>query len=101
MSIELLVVVVVVLAGVAVWYFNRSAKTTDLNSDGKTDVKDVLVAVENTVSGVKAAADLNKDGKVNSGDAKVVVKKAKTTAKKAAAKVKETATKKPRAKKKQ
>lgn len=99
MSIELLVVVVVVAAIVAVVYFNRSAKTTDLNSDGKTDANDVLVALENTAAGVKAAADLNKDGKVNGGDVKVVAEKAKKTAKKAVGKAKAATTKKPRTKK--
>lgn len=97
MSIELLVVVVLVAGGFAFWYFNREAKSTDLNNDGKTDVKDALVAVENTVAGVKASADVNKDGKVDAGDVKVVATKAKAGAKKAAAKIKATTTKKPKA----
>lgn len=103
MGIELLIVVLVA-AGLAFWYFNKNAKTTDLNSDGKTDVNDALVAVENTVAGVKAAADVNKDGKVDAGDVKVVATKAKagakkaaTGAKKAAAKVKAPTAKKPKA----
>lgn len=96
MGIELLIVVLVA-AGLAFWYFNKNAKTTDLNSDGKTDVKDALVAVENTVAGVKAAADVNKDGKVDAGDVKVVATKAKAGAKKAAAKVKAPTAKKPKA----
>jgi hypothetical protein len=97
MSIELLVVVVLVAGGFAFWYFNRDAKSTDLNNDGKTDVKDALVAVENTVAGVKYVADVNKDGKVDAGDVKVVATKAKAGAKKAAAKIKATTTKKPKA----
>ncbi len=107
MGIELLIVVLVG-AGLAFWYFNRDAKTTDLNSDGKTDVKDAVVAVENTVEGLKAAADVNKDGKVNAEDVKVVATKTKTVAKKAAAgatagakktaaKIKATTTRKPKA----
>lgn len=89
MSIELLLILAVVaFGGVAVWYFNKGAKSADLNSDGKTDVKDALVAVENTVAGVKAAADVNKDGKLDAGDVKVVAEKAKKGAKKAAGKVK-------------
>lgn len=97
MSIELLLILAVVaLGGVAVWYFNKGAASADLNSDGKTDVKDALVAVENTVAGVKAAADVNKDGKLDAGDVKVVATKAKAGAKKAAAKVKATTTRKPR-----
>lgn len=97
MSIELLVVVVLVAGGFAFWYFNKDAKSTDLNNDGKTDVKDALVAVENTVEGLKATADVNKDGKVDAGDVKVVATKAKAGAKKAAAKIKATTTKKPKA----
>jgi hypothetical protein len=104
MSIELLLILVVVaLGGVAVWYFNKGAKSADLNSDGKTDVKDALVAVENTVAGVKAAADVNKDGKLDSGDVKVVAEKAKKGAKKAVGKAKaataKATAKKPKAKK--
>lgn len=104
MGIELLIVVLAAGAGLAFWYFNRDANSTDLNNDGKTDVKDALVAVENTVAGVKAATDINKDGKVDAGDVKVVatkakagVKKAATGAKKAAAKIKAPTAKKPKA----
>lgn len=100
MGIELLIVLVVVLGGVAVWYFNKSAKSLDLNSDGKTDVADVKVAVENTVAGVKAAADVNKDGKLDSADVKVVAEKAKKTAKKAVGKAKAATAKKPKTSKK-
>ena len=100
MSIELLLILAVVaLGGVAVWYFNKGAASADLNSDGKTDVKDALVAVENTVAGVKAAADVNKDGKLDSGDVKVVAEKAKKGAKKAVGKAKAVTAKKPKAKK--
>jgi hypothetical protein len=88
MGIELLIVVVLVGTGLAFWYFNRDAKTADLNNDGKTDVKDAVVAVENTVEGLKAAADVNNDGKVNAEDVKVVATKAKATAKKAVSKAK-------------
>ena len=63
-SLLILGAVVVVAAGLALWYFNKDAKSTDLNSDGKTDVNDLAVAVENAVTGVKAAADVNKDGKL-------------------------------------
>lgn len=75
MSIELLIVLVVVLGGVAVWYFNRSAKSLDLNNDGKVDVVDAKVAVENTVAGVEVVAEK-------------AAKTVKKSAKKAATKVK-------------
>jgi len=84
MSIELIVLGVLVLAGVAVWYFNKDAKTSDLNNDGKVDVKDAVQAVENaavgTVDVVKSAA-----------------KTAKRSAKKAATKATGGSTRKPRA----
>ena len=92
MGIELLIVVLVG-AGLAFWYFNRDAKTTDLNSDGKTDVKDALVAVKNTIAGVKAAADVNKDGKLDAADVKVVATKVKVAAKKVEKTVEEEAPK--------
>ncbi len=100
MSIELLIVLVVLAGGLAVWYFNKSAKSLDLNNDGATNVADVKVAVENTVEGVKAAADVNKDGKLDSGDVKVVAEKAKKTAKKAVSKAKAATAKKPKTPKK-
>jgi len=92
-SLLILGAVVVVAAGLAVWYFNKGAKSTDLNSDGKTDVNDLAVAFENAVTGVKAAADVNKDGKLDAADVKVVTTKAKATAKKAATKAKVVAAK--------
>lgn len=90
--------ILIVLVGVVI-YYNRSAKKLDLNNDGKVNVEDVKIAVENTVSGVVETADANKDGKVDVEDVKVVAEKVKTTAKKAAAKTKKaaaaTVTKKP------
>lgn len=51
---ELIILALVVLAGTAVWYFNKDAKTLDLNADGKVDAQDAKVAVEKAVKGVKA-----------------------------------------------
>lgn len=84
MSIELLVVLILVGAGVAVWYFNKDAKTSDLNNDGKVDVKDALQAVENAASGTAAVV-------------KTAAKTAKRSAKKAATKATGGSTRKPRA----
>jgi hypothetical protein len=79
--------VVLVVVGTLI-YFNREAKSLDLNKDGKVDLADAKTAVNNAVSGVKKTADLNKDGKVDAADAKVAATKAKTGAKKAAVKAK-------------
>lgn len=88
MSIELIIGLVVVAAGVALWYFNKDATTADLNNDGKVDVKDAVQAVENAAVGTAEVV-------------KVAAKSAKKTATKAAAKAtaKATgaATRKPRA----
>ena len=79
-----IIIAIVIAAGVAIWYFNRD-KGLDVNNDGKVDVKDLEVAVENTVVAVKEEVK----------EAKAAVKKtatkAKTTVKKAATKAKTTA----------
>ena len=83
---EIVLIGLAVLLGGAVFYFNRSAKSLDINSDGKVDAKDASAAVQNTVSGVAAVADVNKDGKVDTTDvavvAETVVKKTRAAAKK-------------------
>jgi hypothetical protein len=60
MSIELLAIAAVVLVGLTIWYFNKDAGKSDLNNDGKVDIKDAVQAVENAVEGttkaVKSAA---------------------------------------------
>jgi hypothetical protein len=94
----LLIAIVAVVVG-ALIYYNRSAKSFDINNDGKVDVADAKAAVTNVVEGVKATADVNKDGKVDTADVKVVVEKTKTTAKKATTKAKAaTRGRKPKAK---
>ena len=85
---EIIIAITVVVVVSTLIYFNRSAKSLDINNDGKVDLADVKAAVDNTVVGVTAAADVNKDGKVDADDAKVVVEKAKTEVKKAAVKAK-------------
>lgn len=56
MSIEVIIGLAVVLGAVAIWYFNKDAKSSDLNNDGKVDVKDAVQAVENAASGTVAVA---------------------------------------------
>jgi len=71
---------IVVIGAVAYlfWKSNKDAPSTDLNNDGKTDIKDFVVALEKSVSGLASVADVNKDGKVDVDDAKVVVETVKT-----------------------
>ena len=92
MEIAIIAVVAVFLG--ALIYFNRTSKGFDVNHDGKVDVTDAKVAVQNVVEGVKTTADVNKDGQVDVADVKVVATKAKAGAKKAVSKAK-AAVKKP------
>jgi hypothetical protein len=89
MEIILALIAVVVLG--AIWYTNRNTGF-DANKDGKVDLKDAGVMLEQTANQVKEevkqAADVNKDGKVDSADVKVVAEKTKETVKKAAVKAK-------------
>lgn len=85
---EFIIGLIAVVVIVSLIYFNRSAKSLDINDDGKIDLADAKAAVDNTVAGITASADVNKDGKVDAEDAKVVVEKAKTEVKKAAVKAK-------------
>ena len=73
----ILVLVIIGVGLVAIWYFNRGTKDFDTNNDGLVNFDDAKKAVENTVAGVKAAADVNKDGKVDGADVKAVATKAK------------------------
>ena len=90
---EIIIALVVIVVVGALVYFNRSAKSLDINNDGKVDLADAKAAVDNTVTGVTAAADVNNDGKVDADDAKAVVEKAKTEVKKATTKAKSAAKK--------
>ncbi len=74
----------------AFWYYNRNAKSLDVNQDGKVDTADAKAAFVEVVEGIKADADVNKDGKVDAADAVAVKEKAKAGVKKAATKAKET-----------
>ena len=87
---EIIVIAIVVVAAAGIWYYNRNSKSFDVNQDGKVDATDIKVAVQNTVEGVKASADVNKDGKAG---AKKAATKAKET-------VKKTTTRKPKPKSK-
>jgi hypothetical protein len=86
---EIIIAIIVVVAGAAIWYSNRKTGA-DVNQDGKVDFADVTAAVEKTVETVTEVADANKDGKVDAADVKVVATKAKATAKKTATKAKAT-----------
>ena len=98
MEIIIALIAIVVLG--AVWYANRDTGL-DANKDGKVDLKDAGVVLEQTakvvVAEVEKKADLNKDGKVDSADAKVAVETVKKTATKAKAAVKAKTARKPKA----
>lgn len=93
---ELILGLIAIVVVGSLIYFNRSSKGFDVNNDGKVDVADAKAAVANTVAGVTASADVNKDGVINIKDAAEVAVKAKKTVKKATSKVTKT---KPAAKK--
>jgi len=44
--------VIMALGAVAIWSYNRGAKSLDVNSDGKVDIKDAKQAVVNTAQGI-------------------------------------------------
>jgi hypothetical protein len=82
----LIIIAIVAAIGVAIWYANRKQPDFDLNNDDQVDLQDAKLAVQNTVSAVKSAADINQDGKVDIEDVKAAVTVAKTKAKAAAKK---------------
>lgn len=76
-----IIIAIVVVTGIAIWYFNRD-KGLDVNNDGKVDVKDLEVAVENTFVAVKEEVKEAKAAvKKTATKAKATVKKATTKAK--------------------
>jgi len=87
MEIVLIAVVAVVL-GAAVYLYNRNNNSFDLNKDGKVDKADAEAAVTQLKEAAKKAADVNKDGKVDKADAKAAATKAKASVKKSTAKAK-------------
>ena len=53
---ELVIGVVVVVSAVALIYYNRSARSLDINQDGKVDAADAVQAVTNAAEGAKQTA---------------------------------------------
>ena len=105
--------IILALAGGAIWYYNRTNPGADINQDGQVDAADIKLAIDNTIKGAikdardakdlalhltseSAAKTLNAVEKVKKPRAKSTAKPAaKSTGKKPAAK----APAKPRAKK--
>ena len=85
LEIFLMVVVIGSLSAIAViLYYNRKNLSLDQNKDGKADLADLKIGINNAVKGAKsditAALDLNKDGKLDAADVKLAVKKVNTPA---------------------
>jgi hypothetical protein len=80
MIIESIIGLVVIAAVVYLSWkvIKNDGSNTDLNQDGKTDIKDAAVVVEKLAVKVAKAADVNKDGKISIDDAKVVAETVKT-----------------------
>lgn len=117
METIIFVLIILALAGGAIWYYNRTNPGADINQDGQVDAADVKLAIDNTIKGAmkdardardlalhlnseSAAKTLNAVEKVKKPRAKPTVKSAakpaaKSTGKKPAGK----APAKPRAKK--
>lgn len=76
-----LIIAIVIVAGIAIWYYNRD-KGLDVNKDGKVDVQDAKVAVENTVAAVKE--EVKEEVAEAKAEVKASVKKTASKAKTAA-----------------
>ena len=50
-----LIIILVLVAGVAIWWFNRDTGA-DVDQDGDVDLDDAKAAVKKTVKGVKKTA---------------------------------------------
>ena len=46
-------VVIIAVAGGAIWFYNRGSKGLDVNQDGKIDHRDAQAAVKNAAKGVR------------------------------------------------
>jgi NADH:ubiquinone oxidoreductase subunit K len=107
MEIIILTVVVVGLAVVAVWYYNRDSKSLDVNNDGRVDAQDAMQALKTTAQGISQDVRDTRDAALIAAaetamKAAGVIETAKKTTKAKVAKVtaaKKSATRKPRAKK--
>jgi len=93
--------VLVGLAVVAVWYYNKNSKSLDINQDGRIDAKDAVAAAKQAVTGVTQDAREARDLAVAAASESAA--RATAVAEKAAQKVKSAAkkatTRKPRVKK--
>lgn len=58
METIIFVLVIIALAGGAIWFYNRTNPGADINADGQVDIKDAKKALQNTAQGlVKDARD--------------------------------------------
>jgi len=112
--------VIVALAIVAIWFYNRQSNGADINRDGRVDINDASEALSRTVQGIvqdtrdirdsvlteaaesaaRAATILDQAAKKPAAKARSVAKSTKAVAdKKPAVRAKTASTRKPRAKK--
>jgi hypothetical protein len=54
MGIEIIILIVLAVAGGVFWYYNKDQNDLDINDDGKVDVADLKEASKNVSKGIKA-----------------------------------------------
>ncbi len=80
MELTTIIVVIAVIVIGLIWYFNKDAKSLDVNNDGKVNAADVKAAVANVEAGVKrSAVRVKTQAKKTATKAKTAVRKTTTT----------------------
>lgn len=82
MSVELIFGLIIAVIVFLIFYYNRTGSGLDVNKDGKVDIEDAKVAVDNTVAGVTKAVKNTTKPRATKTDKKPAVKAKTTRAKK-------------------
>ena len=103
METVIIVLVIMALAGGAIWFYNRTNPGADINGDGEVDVKDAAAALKNTADGLVQDARDARDlalslASESAGRAINAVEKAKTQRRSSAKASSKPTAKKPTAK---